>query len=124
MEVRPGPVTGAVPLGGETVLLRRGGTGSATASVVEIELPGLLAPNVVASRSVPHDHARPMSDDPAVVQSWFEHEASIRDPAAKDFTIRPLIREKTLRYLAARSPSRHLAMLTRAAAVQSTPPET
>ncbi len=63
-------------------------------------------------------------DDPAVVQSWFEHEASIRDPAAKDFTIRPLIREKTLRYLAARSPSRHLAMLTRAAAVQSTPPGT
>lgn len=57
--------------------------------------------------------------DPAVVQSWFEHEASIRDPAARDFTIRPLIREKALRYLAARSPSRHREMLARAAAAEA-----
>ena len=55
-------------------------------------------------------------EDPGLVQRWFEHEASIRDPAAKDFTIRPLIREKALRYLAARSPSRHRAMIDRAAA--------
>jgi hypothetical protein len=63
------------------------------------------------------------SEDPGLVQRWFEHEASIRDPAAKDFTIRPLIREKSLRYLAARAPSRHRAMLDRAASAQ-TPPAT
>nr|AYM52569.1 hypothetical protein [Aetherobacter rufus] len=41
------------------------------------------------------------------VQSWFEREASIRDPAATQFQVRPLIREKVLRYQELRAPSRH-----------------
>lgn len=49
-----------------------------------------------------------------VIQDWFEKEASIRDPAAPVFRVRPLIREKVLRYLELRSPSRHREMLERA----------
>jgi hypothetical protein len=52
--------------------------------------------------------------DPVEVQRWFEREASIRDPLAPVFTVRPLIREKVLRYLAIRSPSKHAALLERA----------
>lgn len=48
------------------------------------------------------------------VQRWFEREASIRDPFASVFTVRPLIREKTLRYLSTRSPSTHRSMVERA----------
>ncbi len=46
-----------------------------------------------------------------LVQDWFEREASIRDPAARSFRMRPLVREKALRYLETRSPSRHREML-------------
>src|SRR5262249_23920280 len=47
------------------------------------------------------------SEDVEVIQDWFEREASIRDPAAPVFRVRPLIREKVLRYLELRSPSKH-----------------
>ena len=49
-----------------------------------------------------------------LVQDWFEREASIRDPAARSFRMRPLVREKALRYLETRSPSRHREMLRKA----------
>jgi hypothetical protein len=49
-----------------------------------------------------------------LVQDWFEREASIRDPAAPSFRMRPLVREKALRYLETRSPSRHHEMLRKA----------
>jgi hypothetical protein len=49
-----------------------------------------------------------------LVQDWFEREASIRDPAAPSFRMRPLVREKALRYLETRSPSRHREMLRKA----------
>lgn len=49
-----------------------------------------------------------------MVQDWFEREASIRDPASRSFRMRPLVREKTLRYLETRSPSRHRDMLRKA----------
>jgi hypothetical protein len=41
------------------------------------------------------------------VQDWFEREPSIRDPTSSVFRVRPLIRDKVLRYLELRSPSRH-----------------
>jgi hypothetical protein len=53
-------------------------------------------------------------EDVEVIQDWFEREASIRDPAAPVFRVRPLIREKVLRYLELRSPSRHTEMQERA----------
>jgi hypothetical protein len=53
-------------------------------------------------------------EDVRRIQDWFEREASIRDPAAETFQVRPLIREKVLRYLELRSPSRHREMLARA----------
>lgn len=56
-----------------------------------------------------------IDDDVDKVQDWFEREASIRDPAAPVFRVRPLIRDKVLRYLELRSPSRHREMLERAA---------
>ncbi|WP_394835631.1 ATP-binding protein [Pendulispora rubella] len=46
------------------------------------------------------------------IQSWFEKESSIRDPFAEYFRVRPMVREKVLRYLAVRSPSRHRELLT------------
>lgn len=49
------------------------------------------------------------------VQEWFEKDASVRDPEAPVFAVRPLIREKVLRYLELRSPSRHQELLARAA---------
>jgi hypothetical protein len=55
------------------------------------------------------DSLKPLFPDEDVekVQSWFEREASIRDPAASQFQVRPLIREKVLRYQEVRAPSRH-----------------
>lgn len=57
--------------------------------------------------------------EPTLVQDWFEREASIRDPAAKVFTIRPLVREKCLQYFATRAPKRHGEMLERAKQINS-----
>ena len=54
-------------------------------------------------------------EDVRRIQDWFEREASIRDPAADHFRVRPLIREKVLRYLELRSPSRHRELSERAA---------
>ena len=42
---------------------------------------------------------------------------SIRDPSAPVYRVRPLIREKVLRYLELRSPSRHRDMLEKAGAL-------
>ena len=52
-------------------------------------------------------------EDVERIQDWFEREASIRDPTAPVFRVRPLIREKVLRYLELRSPSRHTDMQQR-----------
>jgi hypothetical protein len=60
-------------------------------------------------------------EDVEHIQDWFEREASIRDPAAPVFRVRPLIREKVLRYLELRSPSRHREMLEKAAAAPAAP---
>ena len=49
-----------------------------------------------------------------LIQEWFEREASIRDPATRSFRMRQLVREKALRYLETRSPSRHREMLRKA----------
>jgi hypothetical protein len=54
-------------------------------------------------------------DEAALVQEWFEREASIRDPAGVAFRVRPLIRDKVLRYLAVRAPSQHQKNLELAA---------
>ncbi len=48
------------------------------------------------------------------IQDWFEGEASIRDPLAPIFRVRPLIREKVLSYVEVRSPQRHRELLARA----------
>lgn len=45
-------------------------------------------------------------EDVEKIQSWFEREASIRDPAAAVFRVRPLIRDKVLKYQDLRAPSR------------------
>jgi len=60
------------------------------------------------------DSLKPLFPDEDVekVQSWFEREASIRDPAATQFQVRPLIREKVLRYQELRAPSRHQELRT------------
>lgn len=50
------------------------------------------------------------------VQDWFEREPSIRDPSAEAFRVRPLIRDKVLRYQALRSPQKHADLLAKAAA--------
>jgi hypothetical protein len=52
------------------------------------------------------------------IQDWFEREASIRDPSAAVFRVRPLIREKALRYLELRSPSRHREFIKQASKVR------
>ncbi len=46
-------------------------------------------------------------DDVRQVVDWFEREPSIRDPSAAYWRVRPLVREKVLRYLELRAPSRH-----------------
>ncbi|MGV3625382.1 MAG: hypothetical protein ACO1OB_31515 [Archangium sp.] len=50
----------------------------------------------------------------AAIQSWFEKEPSIRDPNATEFVVRPLIREKVLRYQELRSPTQHRELLQNA----------
>ena len=47
------------------------------------------------------------------VWQWFVNEASIRDPMGDHFRVRPLVRDKVLRYLALRSPTTHREMLAR-----------
>ena len=61
---------------------------------------------------VNEDTLRLLFDDERVpkIQDWFEGEASIRDPAATTFKVRPLIKDKVQRYLEVRSPSRHRTM--------------
>lgn len=56
----------------------------------------------------------PKEQVPAI-QSWFEKEPSIRDPNAAEFVVRPLIREKVLRYQELRSPTQHRELQRRAA---------
>ena len=50
-------------------------------------------------------------EDVPLVQDWFEREASVRDPTSPSFQVRPLVREKVLRYLETRSPARRREML-------------
>lgn len=60
-------------------------------------------------------------EDISAVQDWFEGEASIRDPSAPTFRVRPLIREKVLSYIEVRSPNRHRELRSRAQAGRATP---
>jgi hypothetical protein len=60
-------------------------------------------------------------EDIAAVQDWFEGEASIRDPSAPTFRVRPLIREKVLSYMEVRSPNCHRELRSRAQAGRSAP---
>lgn len=60
-------------------------------------------------------------EDIGAVQDWFEGEASIRDPSAPTFRVRPLIREKVLSYIEVRSPKRHRELRSRAEAGRATP---
>lgn len=55
------------------------------------------------------------------IQRWFESEASIREPRTVEFTVRPLIRDKVLRYFEIRSPSEYRAMTAKAAAAVAAP---
>ena len=58
------------------------------------------------------------------IQDWFEREPSVRDPAAPYFRVRPMVREKMLRYLEVRAPARfrELSQLAAAAAAASAAP--
>ncbi len=56
-------------------------------------------------------------EEVSLIQDWFEREASIRDPASRSFQMRPLVREKAIRYLEMRSPSQHREMLRKAKGV-------
>jgi hypothetical protein len=60
-------------------------------------------------------------EDVGAVQDWFEGEASIRDPSAPIFRVRPLIREKVLSYIEVRSPKRHHELRSRAQGGTPTP---
>lgn len=60
-------------------------------------------------------------EDIGAIQDWFEGEASIRDPSAPTFRVRPLIREKVLSYVEVRSPKRHRELRSRAQAGTATP---
>ncbi len=55
------------------------------------------------------------------IQRWFQSEASIRDPASASWRVRPLIRDKVLRYLELRSPKKHRQALDAAASVSLRP---
>ena len=57
-------------------------------------------------------------EDVSKIQDWFEREPSIRDPSATYFRLRPIVRDKMLRYLEVRGPSRHreLTLLAQGAA--------
>lgn len=63
-------------------------------------------------------------EDVARVQNWFEREASIRDPAAPYFRVRPLIRDKILRYQEVRAPSRHQELRLLARSIELPRPRT
>jgi hypothetical protein len=60
-------------------------------------------------------------EDIGAVQDWFEGEASIRDPSAPTFRVRPLIREKVLSYIEVRSPKRHRELRSSAQTGGATP---
>jgi hypothetical protein len=62
-----------------------------------------------------------LEEDIGAIQDWFEGEASIRDPSAPTFRVRPLIREKVLSYIEVRSPKRHHELRSRAQAGRATP---
>jgi len=51
----------------------------------------------------------PIADVP-MIQKWFERE-SVRDPSSRTFRVRPLIRDKVLRYHEIRTPTLHRKML-------------
>jgi hypothetical protein len=51
------------------------------------------------------------NEDVRRIQDWFEREPSIRDPSSSVFRVRPLIRDKVLRYQEVRAPSRHRELL-------------
>jgi uncharacterized protein YfaS (alpha-2-macroglobulin family)/TolA-binding protein len=61
------PATGLLTFEGETVLLHRVVRVTEKSSVVEVDLPELLAPNVVATWSVPHRNELLTSEDPVTV---------------------------------------------------------
>ena len=46
-------------------------------------------------------------EDVGKIVDWFEREPSIRDPSTAFWRVRPLVREKVLRYLEVRAPSKH-----------------
>ena len=60
-------------------------------------------------------------EDIGAVQDWFESEASIRDPLAPTFRVRPLIREKVISYIEIRSPNRHRELLSSAKVAGAVP---
>ena len=66
---------------------------------------------------VDEDTLRQMFPDENVsrIQDWFEREPSVRDPSATHFRVRPMVREKMLRYLEVRAPSRHRELVALAA---------
>ncbi len=51
------------------------------------------------------------NEDVTRIQTWFEKEPSIRDPSAGYFRVRPMVREKVLRYLEMRGPGKHKELL-------------
>lgn len=57
-------------------------------------------------------------DNVARIQDWFEREPSVRDPAAAYFRVRPMVREKMLRYTQVRAPSRYRELCDLAARAQ------
>ena len=69
------------------------------------------------SRSFHSDYAL-RDEDVSKIQDWFEREPSIRDPSATCLRLRPMVRDKMLRYLEVRGPSRHreLTLLAQGAA--------
>ena len=62
---------------------------------------------------VNEDTLKPLfpGEDVRRIQDWFEKEPSIRDPSASYFRVRPLIRDKVVRYQEVRAPSRHPELL-------------
>lgn len=77
---------------------------------------------------VNEDTLKPLfpGEDVKRIQDWFEREPSIRDPSASFFRVRPLIRDKVVRYQEVRAPSRHRELtalaLTTASTTASSPP--
>jgi hypothetical protein len=59
------------------------------------------------------------ADAVPVIQDWFEKEPSVRDPTAPYFRVRPLIRDKMLRYQEIRAPKRHRELLAVAKSVET-----